>query len=155
MICTVLIPRKALKRICFLNPFTMCNNDCSQSSLTEHQLERHKDLCFVYMHSYGRLCQRAPACQCSHSCNFEAFSSFCVIIHAMLHSASEIMQWGTLINSSGEAAETAHRINVKVPGSSVNQRDSALGTLMTHARRKETARLWEARSKVVPYYDTL
>ena len=65
----------------------------------------------------------------------------CEKIHSMLHSASEIMRWGSLINCSGEAAETAHKINVKGPGSNVNQRDSALGTLMTHARRKETARL--------------
>ena len=62
-------------------------------------------------------------------------------IHSILHSASEIMRWGSLINSSGEAAETAHKINVKGPGPNVNQRDSSLGTLMTHARRKETARL--------------
>ncbi len=64
-------------------------------------------------------------------------------IHSILHSASEIMRWGSLINCSGEAAETAHKVNVKGPGSNVNQRDSALGTLMTHAlaRRKETARL--------------
>ena len=62
-------------------------------------------------------------------------------IHSMLHSASEIMRWGSLINCSGEAAETARMINVKGPGSNVNQRDSALGTLLTHARRKETARL--------------
>ena len=62
-------------------------------------------------------------------------------IHSMLHSASEIMLWGSLINCSGEAAETAHKINVKGPGSNVNQRDSALGTLMTRARRKETTRL--------------
>ena len=62
-------------------------------------------------------------------------------IHSILHSASEIMCWGSLINCSGEAAETAHKINVKGPGSNVNQRDSALGTLMKHARRKETARL--------------
>ena len=58
-----------------------------------------------------------------------------------LYAASEIMWWGSLINCSGEAAETAHKINVKGPGSNVNQRDSALSTLMTHARRKETARL--------------
>jgi len=62
-------------------------------------------------------------------------------IHSMLHSAAEIMRWGSLINSSGEAAETTHKIHVKGPGSNVNQRDSALATLMTHARRKETARL--------------
>ena len=62
-------------------------------------------------------------------------------IHSMLHSASEIMRCCSLINCSGEAAETAHKINVKGPGSNVNQRDSALGTPMTHAPRKETARL--------------
>jgi hypothetical protein len=41
-------------------------------------------------------------------------------------------------------AETAHAINVKGPGSNVNQRDSALGTLMTHSRRKDTACLMES-----------
>jgi hypothetical protein len=51
----------------------------------------------------------------------------CEKIHAMLHSASEVMLWGSLINSIGEAAETAHKIHVKGPGSNVNQRDSALG----------------------------
>ena len=65
----------------------------------------------------------------------------CEKIHSMLHCAMEIMRWGSLINCSGEAAETAHKINVKGPGANVNQRDSALGTLMTHARRKETARI--------------
>ena len=54
-------------------------------------------------------------------------------IHSMLHSASEIMRWGSLINCRGEAAETARKINGKGPGSNVNQRDSALGKLMTHA----------------------
>ena len=65
----------------------------------------------------------------------------CEKIHSMLHCASEIMRWGSLINSSGEAAETAHKINVKGPGANVNQRDSSLGTLLNHARRKETARM--------------
>ena len=51
------------------------------------------------------------------------------------------MRWGSLINCSGEAAETSQKINVKGPGPNVDQRDSALGTLMTHALRKETARL--------------
>ena len=68
----------------------------------------------------------------------------CEKIHSMLHCAMEIMRWGSLINCSGEAAETAHKINVKGPGANVNQRDSALGTLMNHARRKETARLMGA-----------
>ena len=68
----------------------------------------------------------------------------CEKIHSMLHCSMEIMRWGSLINSSGEAAETAHKINVKGPGANVNQRDSALGTLMNHARRKETARIMGA-----------
>ena len=68
----------------------------------------------------------------------------CEKIHSMLHSSMEIMRWGSLINCSGEAAETAHKINVKGPGANVNQRDSAHGTLMNHARRKETARIMGA-----------
>ena len=65
----------------------------------------------------------------------------CEKIHYMLHSASEMMLWGSLINCSGEAAKSACKINVKGPGPNVNQQDSSLGTLITHARRKETARL--------------
>ena len=65
----------------------------------------------------------------------------CEKIHSMLHCSSEIMRWGSLINSSGEAAETAHKINVKGPGTNVNQRDSASGTFLNHVRRKETDRV--------------
>jgi len=46
----------------------------------------------------------------------------CEKIHSMLHCSMEIMRWGSLINCSGEAAETAHKINVKGPGS---KRESA------------------------------
>jgi hypothetical protein len=65
----------------------------------------------------------------------------CEKIHSVLHSAAEIMRWGSLINSSGEAAEGTHKINVKGPGVNLNHRDSDGGTLMAHARRKETTRL--------------
>jgi hypothetical protein len=65
----------------------------------------------------------------------------CEKIHSMLHSASEIMRWGSLINSSGEAPEGSHKINVKRPGANTNNQEGAGGTLMNHARRKETARL--------------
>ena len=44
------------------------------------------------------------------------------------------MKWGSLINSSGKAAETSNKINMKGPGQNVNQRDLALCTLITHAR---------------------
>jgi hypothetical protein len=62
----------------------------------------------------------------------------CEKIHSMLHSASEIMRWGSLINSSGEVP---HKINVKKPGANTNNHEGAGGTLMNHTRRKETARL--------------
>jgi hypothetical protein len=39
----------------------------------------------------------------------------CKKIHSVLHSAAEIKRWGNLINSSGEAAEGTHKINVKGP----------------------------------------
>jgi len=65
----------------------------------------------------------------------------CEKIHSMVHCASEIMRWGSLINCSGEAAEEAHKINVKGPGTNTNHHEGEGGTFMTHAQRKETARL--------------
>ena len=50
------------------------------------------------------------------------------------------MRWGNLINSSGEAAEGTHKINVKGPGVNLNHRDTDGQTMLAHARRKETAR---------------
>jgi hypothetical protein len=81
-------------------------------------------------------------------------------IHSMLHSASEIMRWGNLINCSGEAAEGGHKINVKGPGKNINHRDSSGATLMSHARRKEAAHLlgsaiqgiWKYSILSVKYY---
>ena len=61
-------------------------------------------------------------------------------IHSMMHHESKIMRLGSLINCSGQAVQTSHKLNVKGPGY-INQLDSALGTLMTHAQQKETARL--------------
>jgi hypothetical protein len=62
----------------------------------------------------------------------------CEKIHSMVHSAAEIMRWGNLINCSGEAAEGTHKINVKGPGVNLNHRGTDGGTLLAHARRKET-----------------
>ena len=66
----------------------------------------------------------------------------------MVHCASEIMLWGSLINCSGEAAEEAHKVHVKGPfyvsigpGTNTNHHEGEGGTFMTHAQRKETARL--------------
>lgn len=64
----------------------------------------------------------------------------CEKIHSVLHSAGEIMRWGNPINCSGEAAENTHKINVKGPGANTNHRDTAGGTMMNHANRKETAK---------------
>ena len=44
---------------------------------------------------------------------------------------------GSLIKCSGEAAQTSRKLNVNGPGSKVNQRDSAFGTLMTLAPLKK------------------
>lgn len=62
-------------------------------------------------------------------------------IHSMLHCAAEIMRWGILINTSGEGPEGSHKLNVKGPGANTNYHEESSGTLMNHARRKETARL--------------
>jgi len=65
----------------------------------------------------------------------------CEKVHSIVHCASEIMRWGSLINCSGEAAEEAHKINVKGPGTNTNHHEGEGSTFMTHAQRKETARL--------------
>ena len=65
----------------------------------------------------------------------------CEKVHSIVHSAAEIMRWGNLINSSGEAAEGTHKINVKGPGANLNHRVGDGGTLLAHSRRKETSRV--------------
>ena len=54
----------------------------------------------------------------------------CEKIHSVLHAASEIMRWENLINSSGEAAEGTHKINVKGPGVNLNHCDTDGQTLL-------------------------
>ena len=44
-----------------------------------------------------------------------------------------------MIKCSGKAAEISPKINVNELRSNVNQRDSSLGTFMTHALQKEAA----------------
>ncbi len=65
----------------------------------------------------------------------------CEKIHSMLRSATEIMRWGSLINSSSEAAESTHTINVKGPGVNLSHRYTDGGTRLGHARRKETLKM--------------
>jgi hypothetical protein len=62
-------------------------------------------------------------------------------IRSVLHSAGEFMRWGNLINCSGEAAENTYRINIKGPGKKTNHQDTIGGTMMNHARSKETAKM--------------
>ena len=61
-------------------------------------------------------------------------------MHFVVHWESEIMRLGSLINCSGEAAQTSHKLNLKGTGSKVNQRDSAFGTLKTQAQQTKTVR---------------
>ncbi len=81
----------------------------------------------------------------------------CEKIHSVLHSAAEIMRWGNLINSSGEAAEGTHKINVKGPGVNLNHRNSDGYTLLAHARRKETVRILGSSIQGIcmKYYDVI
>jgi hypothetical protein len=65
----------------------------------------------------------------------------CEKVHSVLHSASEIMRWGDLINTSGEAPEQSHKINVKAPGKNLNHRSSDGKTLLGHARKKLCAQM--------------
>ena len=62
-------------------------------------------------------------------------------VHSVVHGASEIMRWGSLINTSGEGPEGTHKTNVKGPGSNVNHGDATGATMMGHARGKECAAL--------------
>ena len=50
------------------------------------------------------------------------------------------MRWGNLINCSGVAAENTHKFNVKGPGANTNHGNTAGGTMMNHASRKESAK---------------
>ena len=61
-------------------------------------------------------------------------------MHFVVHWESEIMRLGSLINCSGEAAQTSHTLNLKGTGSKVNQRDSAFGMLKTQAQQTKTVR---------------
>ncbi len=45
----------------------------------------------------------------------------CQKVHSIVHCASEIMRWGSLINCFDDAAEEAHKINVKGPGTKLLQ----------------------------------
>ena len=77
---------------------------------------------------------------CVHKCGNLLYLC-CEKVHSVLHAPSEIMRWGDLINTSGEAPEQSHKINVKAPGKNLNHRSSDGKTLLNHARRKLCARM--------------
>ncbi len=58
----------------------------------------------------------------------------CRKIRWVLHSAAEIMLWGNLVNSSGEAAKGTHKIKVKGKGVNLNHCNTDGYTLLAHAR---------------------
>jgi len=57
-------------------------------------------------------------------------------VHFMLHAASEIMKWGSIINCSAEVVETTHKTWVKEQGRNTNQGASSAQTMMKNSLRK-------------------
>ena len=57
-------------------------------------------------------------------------------VHFMLHAASEIMKWGSIINCSAEVVETTHKTWVKEQGRNTNQGASSAQTMMKNSMRK-------------------
>ncbi len=57
-------------------------------------------------------------------------------VHFMIHAASEIMKWGSIINCSAEVVEEGHKTWVKEQGSNTNQGDSAAKTMMNNSLQK-------------------
>jgi hypothetical protein len=57
-------------------------------------------------------------------------------VHFMIHAASEIMKWGSIINCSAEVVEEGHKTWVKEQGCNTNQGDSAAMTMMNNSLQK-------------------
>jgi hypothetical protein len=57
-------------------------------------------------------------------------------VHFMLHAASEIMKWGSIINCSAEVVEETHKRWVKEQGQNTNQGDSSAKTMMNNSLQK-------------------
>ena len=98
-------------------------------------------MCFRYMHiCIGRITDVCEIVFCMRKCENLLYLC-CEKVHSVLHSASEIMRWGDLINTCGEAPEQSHKINVKAPGKNLNHRSSDGKTLLGHARKKLCAQM--------------
>ncbi len=57
-------------------------------------------------------------------------------VHFMIHAASEIMKWGSIINCSAEVVETTHKTWIKEQGQNTNQGASSAQTMMKNSMRK-------------------
>jgi hypothetical protein len=57
-------------------------------------------------------------------------------VHFMIHAASEIMKWGSIINCSAEVVEEGHKRWVKEQGKNTNQGDGAAKTMMNNSLQK-------------------
>ncbi len=55
-------------------------------------------------------------------------------VHFMIHAASEIMKWGSIINCSAEVVEEGHKTWVKQQGKNTNQ--GAAKTMMNNSLQK-------------------
>jgi len=60
-------------------------------------------------------------------------------VHFMKHSATQILNWGSIINCSAEASEITHKIWVKGQGDNTNQGPSSAKTMMRHSQSKAAA----------------
>ncbi len=57
-------------------------------------------------------------------------------VHFMIHAASEIMKWGSIINCSAEVVELGHKTWVKEQGQKTNHGDSSAKTMMNNSQSK-------------------
>lgn len=62
-------------------------------------------------------------------------------VHYMTHCAITVMKWGDLINMGGDAAETAHKYNVKARGKNTNQGSKSARRMLLLSTRQQAASL--------------
>ena len=78
--------------------------------------------------------------QCISVFPFKNGSDFWIMctdkIHFMIHAASEIMRWGSIINCSAEVVEDGHKTWVKGQGKNTNQGASSAKTMMNNSLKK-------------------
>jgi len=60
-------------------------------------------------------------------------------VHFMKHAATQILNWGDIINCSAEPSEITHKVWVKGQGDNTNQGPSSAKTMMRHSQSKVAA----------------